>query len=237
MRAISSMATRHVLADLSSAAVAAGLPEVQFESVGGVNAAQRVADGEQLDHVFLDLGALQRLDASGHVLAGSVTSLMLSQVAVATPSDSNAPETHHGGYAFPDAVGLRVALQQAGRIGYSTGPSGAALVNLIESWGMVEELKGRLVQARPGIPVARSLAESEVDLGFQQFSELVGQPGVRILGLLPPDCAIDTVFGGAVATVSGNPAAAIDVLRFFASEAAAPIVAAHGFARVPSHAS
>ncbi|WAH96229.1 substrate-binding domain-containing protein [Arthrobacter sp. MMS18-M83] len=85
--------------------------------------------------------------------------------------------------------------------------------------------------------MARSLAEGEVDLGFQQLSELVGQPGVRILGVLPPDCAIETVFGGAVATVSGNPAAAIEVLRFLASGAAAPIVAANSFAQVPSHAS
>lgn len=230
MKAISSMATRHVLADLGSAAVAAGLPGVELESVGGVDAAKRVADGEHLDLVFLAQGALQRLAEGGHVQAESVTPLMLSQVAAAVPSGSDEPATHDGGYAYPDAAGLRTALKQAARIGYSTGPSGVALVKMIEGWGLGEELGARLLQARPGIPVARSLADGDVDLGFQQLSELVGQPGVRILGVLPPDCAIDTVFGGAVASASGDPAAARDVLRFFASEAAAPIVAAHNFA-------
>ncbi|MCW3768535.1 substrate-binding domain-containing protein [Paenarthrobacter sp. PAE-2] len=237
MRAISSMATRYVLADLISAAVAAGLPKVELESVGGVDAAQRVADGEQFDLVFLAQGALQQLDDGGHVVPGSVTPLMHSEVAVAVPSGSDAAAIHEGGCAFPDAAGLRATLQQAGRIGYSTGPSGAALVKMIDGWGMVEELGGRLVQARPGIPVARSLAEGRVDLGFQQLSELVGQPGIRILGVLPPDCAIDTVFGGAVATVSGNSAAATEMLRFLASEHAAPTVAAHSFTPAQSHPS
>lgn len=234
MRGISSMATRHVLTDLAAAASEAGLPEVELESVGGVDAAKRVAEGEQLDLVFLALGALRRLADDGHVMADSVTPLMLSQVAVAVPAGSDVPATHDGAYAFPDAAGLRAALQQAGRIGYSTGPSGVALVKMIDGWGLGEELGPRMVQARPGIPVARSLAEGEVDLGFQQLSELAGQPGVRILGVLPPDCAIDTVFAGAVATTSDNRAEALEVLRFFASEGAAQIVAAHSFARAGS---
>jgi molybdate transport system substrate-binding protein len=129
---------------------------------------------------------------------------------------------------------LRAALQQAARIGYSTGPSGVALVKMIDGWGLTEELGQRMIQASPGIPVARSLAEGEVDLGFQQLSELVGQPGVRILGVLPSDCAIDTVFAGAVATTSGDRAGAREVLRFFTSEEAAPIVVAHSF--TPAHA-
>ncbi len=230
MRAISSMATRHVLAELSSAAEAAGHAQLHIESLGGVDAAKRVAEGEQLDLVFLAQDALQRLAADGHVAAGTVTPLILSQVAVAVPAEDDEPAGHSGGVAFPDAAGMRAALRQAARIGYSTGPSGVALVKMIEEWGLGEELGERLVQARPGIPVARSLAEREVDLGFQQLSELVGQPGIRILGVLPPDCAIDTVFAGAVAETSRDAERAGAVLDFLASDAAASIKTAHSFA-------
>lgn len=236
MKAISSMATRHVLAELSEAAVTAGLPHTEIESLGGVDAARRVADGEHLDLVFLAIDALQRLAADGHVEAASVTPLLLSQVAVAVRSDAESPATHDksAGPAFPDAAGMRAALQSAARIGYSTGPSGTALVEMIDGWGLSDELAERLVQAKPGIPVARSLAEGDVDLGFQQLSELVGQPGIRILGVLPSDCAIDTVFAGAVAATSTHPAAAREVLSFFASAAAAPIKTAHSFAIPPT---
>lgn len=242
MRAVSSMATRHVLAELNDAAVDAGHPRMEIESLGGVDAAKRVAAGERFDLVFLAMGALQKLAADGRVVAGSVTPLMLSQVAVAVPADSpgtagpsgaaeaDAPAEYSGGLAFADAAGMRAALRGAGRIGYSTGPSGVALVKMVDDWGLDDELGERLIQAKPGIPVARSLAEGDVDLGFQQLSELVGQPGIRILGVLPPDCAIDTVFGGAVAATSSDADGARGVLGFLASVAAAPIVAAHSFA-------
>lgn len=229
------MATRALLADLAAAARDAGLPSVEVESVGGVDAEARVAAGEQLDLVFLASGALARLAIDGHVDEATVTPIALSQTAVAVPSDAvatataTATATAPGGAAFADATALRAALRAAGRIGYSTGPSGTALARMIEEWGLAEELGGRLVQARAGVPVAASLAAGDVDLGFQQLSELAGYPGIRILGVLPPDCAIDTVFAGAVAAASSHPGAAADTLAFFASMETRAIVEAHGF--------
>lgn len=228
MKAISSMATRQVLADL---AAASGTP-VDIESVGGVDAARRVAQGEPFDLVFLASGALASLVEAGHVDGATLVPLLLSQVAVAVPSDSDEPAVRPSGAAFADAAGVREALLAASRIGYSTGPSGTALVELIDQWGLTDLVAERLVQARPGVPVARLIAEGEVDLGFQQLSELVGEPGVSILGVLPEDCAIDTVFAGAVATTSTDPARAAALLAFFASREAAPIKARHNFGEV-----
>lgn len=229
LRAISSMATRHVLADLTADAVAAGLPAVEVESVGGVDAAQRVAMGEPFDLVFLAADALHRLAGEGHVDAASVTPLVVSQVAVAVSAPGVAAAARPEGAAFADAAGLRETLRAASGIGYSTGPSGTALLAAVEDWGLSEELDGRFVQARPGVPVARLLATGEADLGFQQLSELVGQPGVRILGVLPEDCAIDTVFAGAVATTSSDHEAARELLAFLASDVVAPVKIAHSF--------
>ena len=223
------MATRHVLAELATVAQAAGHDAIDIESVGGVDAEQRVAGGEAFDLVFLAQGALRRLADGGHVEAASVAPLLLSQTAVAVPDASVTAAVHDGGAAFADASALQAVLREAGRIGYSTGPSGVALVKQIEAWGLAEELGDRLVQAKPGIPVARSLAEGDVDLGFQQLSELVGQPGIRILGVLPDDCVIDTVFAGAVATAASDSAAAQAALDFFASTEAAQIKRDHAF--------
>lgn len=229
MKVISSMATRHVLADLTAAAASAGLPPVEVESVGGVDAARRVAASEPFDLVILADGALARLAAEGHVDAATLTPLVRSQVAVAVPSGSDDPAVATDRTAFADADGMRAALRDATRIGYSTGPSGTALVQMIADWHLTDELGGRLAQAPSGIPVARMIAGGTIDLGFQQLSELVGQPGVRILGVLPPDCAIDTVFAGSVATTSSDAAAAAGILAFLASPDAASITAAHTF--------
>lgn len=229
MKAISSMATRHVLAELLAAAVDTGLPAIDVESVGGVDAADRVAAGEAFDLVFLADGALQKLADAGQVDAATLTPLVLSQVAVAVPDSEVAAAEAPGGAAFADAAELRDALRATSRIGYSTGPSGTALVAMIDDWGMRDEVGDRLTQAQPGIPVATSLAAGTVDLGFQQLSELVGQPGIRILGVLPDDCAIDTVFAGAVATASASPDVAARMLAFLASSEVGAIKTRHAF--------
>lgn len=223
------MATRSVLADLAGAASLAGLPALQIESVGGVDAARRVAEGEAFDLVFLAEPALRRLATAGHVDEATLVPLLVSQVAVAVPDGDAEAGVAPQGHAFRDAGELRTALRAARSIGYSTGPSGTALVDMIARWGLTDELEGRLVQARPGVPVARLLAENEVDLGLQQLSELTGQRGIRILGTLPADCAIETVFAGAVAAAASEPAAGRELLDFLRSGAAASIIADHSF--------
>lgn len=234
MKAISSMATRLLLADLMTAAAEAGLGEVETVSVGGVDAAERVAAGEEFDLVFLADGALAKLADGGHVTPASVTPLVLSQVAVAVPSDADTPAAATTDPAFESAAGVRDAIRAATKIGYSTGPSGTALVRMIEDWGLTAEVGDRLVQARPGIPVAQLLADGEVDLGFQQLSELVGRPRVTVLGVMPQGCAIDTVFSGAVATTSAEPDAAAAILSFLGTDAARDIARSHSFAVPPT---
>ena len=233
MNAISSMATRHVLVDLLAAARTAGLPRVELESTGGVDAAGRVAAGGAFDLAFLADDALRRLASDGSVRSDSVTPLMLSQVAAAVRAPTRgvprAPSP-----ALSDGADVRRALLAAEHVGYSTGPSGAELVRMIKDWGLYDALRARLVQAPPGVPVARMLTSGDVDLGFQQLSELAGQPEVRILGALPRDCAIDTVFSGAVARNADDPVLATEVLSFLASDTAAPIRRAHGFGLPPA---
>lgn len=231
LRAISSMATRHLLPHLAEAAVAAGLPFVEITSVGGVDAARRVAAGEPYDLVVLAQDALETLGEDGHIAPELIRPLVTSQVAVGVRDEAHdRPQAARpGDAAFPDAAGLRSALRAAGRIGYSTGPSGTALLELIEKLGIGEEVGGRLVQARPGLPVAALLARGEVEIGFQQLSELTGEPGVRLLGVLPPDCAIDTTFAASVATAAGDPDAARSVLELWASGSVASIKLSHGF--------
>ena len=230
LSAISSMATAPVLRDLAAAAAQAGLAELDITSVGGVDAAARVRAGEGFDLVFLAAAALNGLAADGFVEA--VTSLLVSQVAVAVPSTAEESATAAGdadGPAFEDADGLRTALLAADRIGFSTGPSGTALVGMIDQWGLTAQLGPRLVQAMPGVPVATMLAAGEVQLGLQQASELVGKPGIRIVGVLPAECAIVTVFAGAVGRAAADKGAAAALLSFLRSDVAAAIAHEHRF--------
>lgn len=181
------MATRQVLAELSAAFEERTRCAVAIEAVGGVDAAKRVASGEAFDVVILASDAIDRLIAAGHLRAGSRVDLVRSEVAIAVPAGAPVPDV-------ASEAALKNAVLAARHISYSTGPSGVALAALFERWGIADEVRGRTVQAPPGVPVGTLVARGEVELGFQQLSELIHVDGITLVGGLPPGVQITTVF-------------------------------------------
>lgn len=218
---ISSMATRQVLAELADAYERASGQAVAIESVGGVDAAKRVRDGEAFDAVVLAADAIEQLIDAGRIAPGSRVDLVRSGVAMAVREGAPRPDI-----GSEDAV--RNAVLAARTIGHSTGPSGVQLKKLFERWGIADVLAARLVQAPPGVPVGQLVAEGQVELGFQQLSELMHLSGITLLGALPPAIQIVTVFSGGIALAGRQSDAAQAVLAYMASPAAAPIKQRHG---------
>jgi molybdate transport system substrate-binding protein len=212
---ISSMATRQVLAELAAHATRAGGPTVRFESVGGVDAARRVAGGERCDLVVLAADAVDKLLAAGHA-EGPRVDLVRSAMAVAVKSGAPQPD-------IATEAALREAVATAASVGYSTGPSGNHLLALIERWGLKEALAPRLVQAPPGVPVATLVARGDAALGFQQMPELAGQPGIEVLGTLPGAAAQITTFSAVFGLHGAQRHAAQALLDLFNDDTAAAI--------------
>lgn len=211
---ISSMATRQVLAELVAAYRQHAGQSVAIESVGGVDAARRVAAGEAFDVVILASDAIDKLIASGHVLAGSKVDLVHSGVAVAVRTGAPQPDI-----SSEDAV--RQAILAARNISYSTGPSGVALAKLFERWGIAEQIKDRIVTPPPGVPVGSLVAKGEVALGFQQLSEMLNIEGLSVLGPLPPAIQITTTFSAGICSTSRQPEAVRALLDYLRAPATA----------------
>jgi molybdate transport system substrate-binding protein len=211
---ISSMALARWLAGLCAAGAARLGIGVRVESVGGVDAARRVAAGEAFDFVVLAQGAVDALARDRQVDPASGVVLARSSMAMAVAADCAVPAID-----TPDAV--REAVLGARRIAYSTGPSGQHLLELLARWGVADRVAPRLVQAPPGVSVASLVARGDAAIGFQQASELVGVPGIRVAGVLPAGIAATTAFTGAVCRASRQPSRARAVLAFFASDEAA----------------
>jgi molybdate transport system substrate-binding protein len=218
---ISSMATRQVLAELAAAYRQRSGVVVTFESVGGVDAAKRVQAGEAFDVVVLASEAIDKLVAAGFVAAHSKTDLVQSGVAIAVRAGAPRPD-------IGTEAALRRAVLAARSIGYSTGPSGVALSALFDRWGIAEGLRQRIVTAPPGVPVGTLVARGEVELGFQQLSELMHLDGVDVLGPMPSGTQIVTTFSAGRCTASTRPEAVQALLEFMRSADVADTKRRHG---------
>ena len=221
LRGISSMATRHILDELVAAYGQLSGRAVTVESVGGVEAQRRVQAGEAFDWVALAADATQRLVASGRVLAGSRVDLALSPVALAVRAGAVRPDVG-------SEQALRHAVLSARSVGYSTGPSGTHLQRLFERWGIAAQIQPRLVQAPPGVAVGALVARGEVELGFQQLSELMHLEGIDVVGTLPAAVEFITTFAAGVCAGSAHTDAARKLLLYLASPASAAAKRRHG---------
>ena len=221
LKLISSMAMRQVLSELAAAWQKTSDVEVSIESVGGVDAAKRIQAGETFDGVVLASDAIDILAAGGAVVAGSRVDLVLSSVAIAVKAGAPLPDTS-------TESALRSAIGAARTIGYSTGPSGTALVRLFERWGIAEAIKAKIVQAPPGVPVGTLVACGEVALGFQQLSELMHMEGITVVGTMPEAVAINTVFSAATCAASTQRETLARLYAFMTSTEADAVKQKHG---------
>jgi molybdate transport system substrate-binding protein len=218
---ISSMAMRRALAELCDDYVQRFGQRVDVLCVAGVEAVRRVQEGEAFDFVVLAADAIVRLAERGRVDARARFDLARSDIAVAVRRGSPRPD-------IGSERALRDAVVAARSIGYSTGPSGAHLTRLFARWGIAEAIAPRLTQASPGVPVGMLIARGDVELGFQQSSELLDVPGIDVVGLLPREIRHVTIFSGAICAAARHPDAAAAVLAFLASNAADAAKRRHG---------
>ncbi|WP_310642654.1 substrate-binding domain-containing protein [Limnohabitans sp.] len=208
LRGISSMATKALLADLVQVYQAQTGVVVQLESVGGVDAAKRVQAGEVFDMVLLASDAIDRLIASGQVMAGSRSDWVRSPVAVAVQAGAARPD-------LSNEAALKAAVLASPTLSYSTGPSGVYLEKLFDRWGIADEVKARIVVPPPGTPVGALVASGQAALGFQQLSELIALPGIDVLGTLPADVAFITTFSSGIPAVIAGDATRVSAVQAF----------------------
>jgi molybdate transport system substrate-binding protein len=216
LKLLSSMATRELLNELvAEYQRSAGQPVIS-EAAGGVDVAKRVRAGEAVDVVVLSSTAIDSLIAAGSLLPDSRIDLVKSGVSIAVGAGAPHPDV-----SSEEAVKRTVLAAKT--LSYSTGPSGVYLEKLFERWGILADIRGRIVVPPPGVPVGSLVAAGKVELGFQQLSELMTLPGIEVIGPLPPEIQTITTFSGGVSPGCADPQAARALLDYLAAPAVAAV--------------
>ena len=197
---------------------------VSYGPSGGV--ARRFLGGEVADVIVIDSGALDELIRQGRVVAGR-TDVARTGIGVAVRKGAPKPDV-----STPEA--LKRALIAAKSIGH-TAPAGggitaAHVMRLFERLGIAAEVapKVKLAAGGPNGRVSVLVSSGEVEIGLQQVSELMSNPDVEVVGMLPAELQQITTYSAGVTASAKQPEAGSALIRFLIAPAAAAVYKTKG---------
>ncbi|AEG94593.1 molybdate ABC transporter substrate-binding protein [Ramlibacter tataouinensis] len=185
-----------------------------FGAVGAMR--DKLTAGEPCDVVILTEALVHELAQQGWVDGGSARPLGVVRTGVAVRSGEPHPEV-----ARADA--LAAALRQASGI-YLPDPlkatAGIHFMKVLRALGLDQSLAQRLRAFPNGNTAMREMAQADAAgaIGCTQVTEILFTPGVELVGLLPPEFELATVYTAAVC----SRAAAADQARALVELLAGP---------------
>jgi molybdate transport system substrate-binding protein len=187
----------------------------------------RLSNGAVADVIILSRSSLDNLTELGEVYPDSRVDLVRSGIGMAVRSGSRKPDI-----STKDAF-IETVLR-AESIGYSASASGTYLSTVLfpqlEIWERIEPKSRRILSER----VASVVARGEVEIGFQQISEILPIAGVDYVGPIPDDVQKITTFSAGITQRAQNLSGAKSLIEFLSSEEVAETIAATGLIPVVS---
>jgi molybdate transport system substrate-binding protein len=197
---------------------------VVYGPSGGL--ARRYKEGEPADMILVAGSVLHELMKLDKVLPGS-SEINRTGIGIAVRKGAPKPDV-----STPEA--LKRTLLAAKSIGH-TAPAGGGitamhLLRMFEKLGIAKEVaaKTKLAAGGPNGRVSVLVSSGEVEIGLQQVSELMSNPGVDVVGLLPVQLQQITVHLAGITVAAKEPEAAREFIRFLQTPDALAIYKAKG---------
>ena len=188
----------------------------------------RLKRGEIVDIVIVSDAVLQKFVEEGYVLAEGVTVLARSIIAMAVRAGAAKPD-------IGSAEALKSTMLRARSIGYSASVSGTYVTTeLVQRLGIAEQVLPKCRLVGGGERVGAVVARGELEIGFQQLSELLPVKGIDHITPLPPELQKVSSFAAGVAATSPDKARARSAIEFLASKEAVQAIKDSGLEPVVS---
>lgn len=186
---------------------------------------KRLQGGETADVLLLNRAGIDTMIRDGRVLPGSEVVLASSATAIAIRAGAARPDI-----STPEA--LKRTLLAARAISYTDpaagGASGIHFAKVLERLGIAAEVNARTKFPPPAGLSGAFLPTGEADLAIQQKPELLQVPGIEILGPLPGDLHMVTVFAAGIEAATARAATAKALIDFLRSPSASEVYRAKG---------
>ena len=199
---------------------------ITYGPSGGL--ARRLNGGEAADLVVVDSKALDELIKQGKVVGGR-TDLARTGIGIAVRKGAPKPDV-----SSPEA--LKRALLAARTVAHAA-PAGGSITaahieRVFQRLGIAAEVtpKVKLAAGGPNGRVSVLVSSGEAEIGLQQVSELMSNPQVEVIGMLPAELQQMTTYSAGTTTSARQVEAAQAFIRHLAAPAAVTIYKTKGLA-------
>ena len=182
--------------------------------------------GEPADIFLTGREAIDTLIGEGKIVPGRVD-LATTGIGICVRKGAAKPDV-----STPDA--FKRAMLAAKTVGYAS-PAGGSIVGphiqkIFARLGIAEEMapKSKLSAGGPNGRVSVLVASGEAEIGLQQVTELLSNPDVEVIGMLPADLQQITMYSAGITTSARQPDAARALIQALTAPAAKPIFKAKG---------
>ena len=188
---------------------------------------EKMAAGDMPDVLVAIPPAMAKAEQQDLIAKGSSVEVSRTGLGLAVKAGAPMPDV-----STPQA--FRDTLLKAKSLAYSdpkTGAaSGVAFAKILAQMGIVDQVKDKTVLTTGG-PAGELVAEGRVELGVQQVTELLPVKGISLLGSLPADIQVVTIYSAAILRRSLNQKLAADFISFVTGPKVARVFSEAGFGR------
>ena len=182
---------------------------------------RRIDAGEVFDIAILSPEAIDELIRSGKIAADARTSFGRAGLAVGARKGAPKPDVS-------SVEAFKRTMLNARLVSYSKeGLSGVHFLAILARLGIVEDMRLR-IKAYETSEYTTAVAKGEAELIVTAIAPLLAEPGIEIVGVLPPELQTYVHFTAGVSAAAKEPQAAKSFIRFPTSPAAAPVLKAKG---------
>jgi len=222
IRVLSSNALKTVVEELGPQFEKATENKLNVTFGAAANLKTSIEKGEAFDLAILTSSALDDLVKQGKLVAATRADIARSSVGLAVKKGAAKPD-------ISTTEAFKRALLDAKSIAYvEQGASGIYLKSLFERLGIAEQLKPKIKLLPASNPAANAVANGEAEIGMTQISDILPYAGAELVGPLPADIQLYTVFPAAVGAGAKEPDAAKALIKFLTAPAAFPVLKAKG---------
>ncbi len=192
---------------------------------------RRVIAAEPVDLIIVSAAGMDRLIAEGLIAPGTRIDLARGLMGMGMQPGGIVPDI-----STPDA--FFNTLIESESLAYVSpaagGTSGTYIDGLIERMGMTEVMRPKVAYQIQGSRVAEALANGEVQFGITFISELLPNPRVQVVGPLPEEIQMPTVYAGGISSTAQNPELAERVLALLSGDEGREAITAIGLEALAS---